>query len=145
MLALPKPEKRKWSFGIPGRLFAISIDKTKLEVRSVLSGKLRLPICALELKKEGVVLRNSRFFEKKKHLQAIPTKLIAKSAGMVLRRASPLLNIWMNSNVALAKGAIYYVRDACGPTVWKRIARSVLARIGGTAKVILWDCDVTGI
>lgn len=65
MLALPKPEKRKWSFGIPGRLFAISIDKTKLEVRSVLSGKLRLPICALELKKEGVVLRNSRFFEKK--------------------------------------------------------------------------------
>jgi len=110
----------------------------------VISGKLRLPICALELKKEGVVLRNSRFFEKK-HLQAIPTKLIAKSAGMVLRRASPLLNIWMNSNVALAKGAIYYVRDACGPTVWKRIARSVLARIGGTAKVILWDCDVTGI
>ena len=64
-VALPKPEMRIWFFGISGSSFPISIDKTQLEVRSVLSDSLRLPICALELKEEGVVVFNRRCFEAK--------------------------------------------------------------------------------
>ena len=65
-IALPKPEMRIWCFGCSGRSFSLSSSKTQLEVRSLLSDSLRMPICALEVKEEeGVVVVSRRCFDAK--------------------------------------------------------------------------------
>ena len=59
------PSTRGWSYGLSGTHFRIDIGKSHLEVRSVLSAKLQLPVCALELKEEGVAVLNVRSFHAK--------------------------------------------------------------------------------
>ena len=62
---LPRPEMRTWLYGIAGTLFNIAAEILLLGVRSVLSAWLHLPICALELKEEGVAVLNVRSFHAK--------------------------------------------------------------------------------
>ena len=59
------PNMMEWCYGLSGTPFRIDISKTQLEVRSVLSAKLHLPICALELKEEGVAVLSVRSFHAK--------------------------------------------------------------------------------
>ena len=64
-IALPKPEMRIWCFGCSGMSLSLSSSKTQLDVRSVFSDSLRLPISGLELKEEGLVVFNRRCFDAK--------------------------------------------------------------------------------
>ena len=60
------PNMRRWYYGLSGTPFRIDTNKSQLEVRSVLSAKLQLPICALELKEEeGIAVLNVQSFEAK--------------------------------------------------------------------------------